>query len=300
MSANSLKRAVIFAHYDRDGLVDDYVLYYLSSLRKVCGFIVFVSTAELSQAELGKVQNLAEVVIKRENVGHDFFSYKAGLDELRKHAPESYSEVILCNDSVYGPLYPMEEMFAAMERTGADFWGVTEAQELAHHLQSYFLVFRRSVLQSAPFLDFWAAMAPLSDRAEIVRRYEVGLSQLLEARGFKAAAYVKAGAFSSRGYARLMAARLKKLFTMPRAELRSKLGKFFSGASSMHPNPTFTLWRELLVEKRNPFLKISLLRYNPAGVKIEDYPEIIKNATVYDARLIAKHLARVEPSGPKI
>ena len=87
---------------------------------------------------------------------------------------------------------------------------------------------------------------------------------------------------------------------MPREELVSKLGKFFSGASSMHPNPTFTLWRELLVEKRNPFLKISLLKYNPAGVKTENYPEIIKTATAYDPQLIIKHLARVAPSGPKL
>ena len=294
------KRMAVFAHYDRDGIVDDYVIYYLTSLRKVSDFIVFVSTAELSPKELGKAQCLVNVAIQRENLGHDFFSYKTGFDELKKRGLHSCSEVILCNDSVYGPLYPIEEMFTAMERTDADFWGVTESHEMAHHLQSYFMVFRRSVFLSAAFLGFWAYMEPLSDRVEIVRRYEVGLSQLLEVHGFRFAVFVKAGAFSSLGYMRLMVSRFKRLFTLSREEVRYKLNKFFRGASSMHPNPTFTLWRELLVEKRNPFLKISLLKSNPAGVKIVNYPEVINNATAYDAQLISKHLARVGFSGHSI
>jgi len=288
------KRAAVFAHYDRDGIVDEYVLFYLSSLRKMCDFVVFVSTAALSAAELGKVQSLADVAITRENIGHDFFSYKAGLAELEKNGLENYSGIILCNDSAYGPLYPLEEMFASMENSDADFWGVTESYEITHHIQSYFLVFRKAVFLSEAFLNFWTAMVLVNDRFEVVRRYEIGLSRLLEENGVRSAAYVNAGAYNFLGYVRLIFSKFKKLYTLPWKVTRLKLNNLVQRPSSIYPNPTFTLWKELLIKRRNPFLKISLFRYNPAGVEIGDYSETIKNATNYDVQLIAKHLVRVK------
>ena len=288
------KRAAVFAHYDRDGIVDDYVLFYLSSLRKMCDRVVFVSTAALSAAELGKVRSLADVAITRENAGHDFSSYKAGLAELEKTGLETYSEIIMCNDSAYGPLYPLEEMFASMENSDADFWGVTESREISHHIQSYFLVFRRAVFLSEIFSNFWAAMVPVQDRFEVVRRYEVGLARLLEENGFTSAAYIKAGAYNFLGYVRLMLSKFKKLRTLPWEIVWLKVKGLARRPSSVYPNPTFTLWEELLITRRNPFLKISLFRYNPAGVEIDNYPETIKSVTHYDAQLITKHLARVK------
>ena len=288
------KRAAIFVHYDRDGLVDDYVLFYLSSIRKVCNLIVFVSTAALSEAELEKTRSLADAVIIRENVGHDFFSYKTGLEELKKRGLENYPEIILCNDSVYGPLYPIEEMFATMENSDADFWGVTDSREITHHIQSYFMVFRKSVFLSEAFLNFWATMVPVSDRFEVVRRYETGLSRLLEMNTYKSAVYVNAGAFAFLACLRFILAKFNKIRTLSWKASRLKLTNLARRPSSIYPNPTFALWKELLVKRRNPFLKVSLFRENPAGVNIADFPETIKNATNYDVQLITKHLARVK------
>lgn len=287
-------RAAVFAHYDREGIVDDYVLFYLSSLRRLCDFIVFVSTADLSPGELGKAGNLADVAIKRENAGYDFFSYKVGLYELKKRGLENYFEIILCNDSVYGPLYPIEEMFASMEKSDADFWGVTDSREIAHHIQSYFIVFRRPVFLSGLFSGFWAAMAPISDRIEVVRQYEAGLSQLLEANGFRPSAFVNPGVFNILGYVRLIIYKIKKLLGMSWEEIQPRLNNLGRGLAQIHPNPTLTLWKELLVKRRNPFLKIALFTHDSAGVEMEDYPETIKNATAYDEQLITRHLARVK------
>ena len=38
-----MKRVVIFAHYDKDNIVDDYVIYYLKALKEVASEIIFVS-----------------------------------------------------------------------------------------------------------------------------------------------------------------------------------------------------------------------------------------------------------------
>ena len=47
----SRKYLCVFAHFDRDGLVEDYVVYYLSKLEKLGCEIVFVSTAESMETE---------------------------------------------------------------------------------------------------------------------------------------------------------------------------------------------------------------------------------------------------------
>ena len=38
-----MKRAVVFAHYDKDNIVDDYVIYYIKALKEIAETIIFVS-----------------------------------------------------------------------------------------------------------------------------------------------------------------------------------------------------------------------------------------------------------------
>lgn len=288
-----IKRAIIFVHYDKDNIIDSYVLRYLSALKPLGYPLIFISTSKLSTNELGKITNIVNAAITRENIGYDFYSYKVGLDELNKHFPGHYSEIVLCNDSVYGPLFPLEEMCSAMEGRAADFWGVTDAHEIAHHIQSYFMVFRRGVLDSKYFNGFWASMQPISDRLEVVRRYEVGLTQLLEKSGFLPDVYISTSDLNAKGYILGIYAKAAKLSHMTLNEFKAKMTKVVAGRSSIHPNPTFILWEDLLVKKRNPFIKVSLLKSNPAGVDIHDYRNILAKNTDYDVDLIVRHLGRM-------
>ena len=36
-------RLAVFAHYDHDGIIDDYVVYYLQAFRALCEHLIFVS-----------------------------------------------------------------------------------------------------------------------------------------------------------------------------------------------------------------------------------------------------------------
>ena len=53
-----MRRAVVFAHYDKDNLIDDYVVYYVRALKKAGCDVVFVSCKELAQTELEKLNGL--------------------------------------------------------------------------------------------------------------------------------------------------------------------------------------------------------------------------------------------------
>lgn len=292
---DKLKRALVFVHYDRHDRVDDYVLYYLDSARACFEYIVFVSTSVLSGTEIEKVQKRVDKLICRENVGYDFYSYKVGLEEVSRNGLDSYFEVVLCNDSVYGPLYPLAEMLAAMKDLDVDFWGVTDSTDIHHHLQSYFLAFRKKALLSPAFKNFWNDLRIETEKWEIIRKYEVGLTSTLESAGLKNAAFVKLDELFVQTHKRLFLLRLRKMFRMPVRDVLKKLSKILANIQAASAvNPTHLLWRELITKKRMPFIKIGLLRDNPMGLSIEDYERVIRDNTSYDVSLIRKHLARIK------
>lgn len=150
----SFHKLCVFAGYDRDCLIDYHVIYYLRKLHELGCEIVFVSTAEgINPRETEKIRPFCRRVIVRENIGYDFGPWKVGLeyvDDVKR-----FSCVILANDSVYGPLQDLRQVFSQMETTNADFWGITDSWRYQHHLQSYFLVFRTRALHSKEFQEFW-------------------------------------------------------------------------------------------------------------------------------------------------
>ncbi|MGD0278248.1 MAG: rhamnan synthesis F family protein [Smithella sp.] len=186
--SNSISRLCLFAHFDKDNIIDEYVIFYLRDIRKVASKIIFISTSSLSPEMTATLGNICDSIIIKKNEGYDFASWHAAL-KLEKL--ENYDELILCNDSVYGPFFPLKQIFSEMTGVECDFWGMTSNYDIAYHVQSYFLVFRKSVLASRVFQEFWENMEISQSKANVVRSCEVGLSQILLNAGFKNSTYVQ-------------------------------------------------------------------------------------------------------------
>lgn len=262
----------IFAHFDRDSIVDDYVIFYLRALDELGCETVFVSTAEeLGTAEIGKVIPFCRQFIVKRNVGYDFASWRTGFEAVGELS--AFDRLIIANDSVYGPLQDLREVFAEMDDRQPDFWGITDSLRYGRHLQSYFIVFGRPVLQSSVFKEFWQQLPDYRSKHVVVIRGEVGLTRRLAAAGFRFAAHNP----------------IKQVCTnMPalRGGMRGiLLGRRF--------NPTHIGWQALL-RAACPFLKIQLLRDNPKRLAgLDRWDEIVKDVSDYDTGLILHHLERV-------
>lgn len=267
----------VFAHFDRDHVIDDYVVYYVQRLHELGCEIVFVSTAEhLSAAEIDKVRPYCHRVLVRENVGHDFGSWKVGLATIVDL--DRYRRLILANDSVYGPLHDLAGVFTAMEQTGADFWGITDSHRYRHHLQSYFLVFNGPVLRHAAFRRFWNRLPFYAFKHVVVWRGEIGLSGALQRAGFRLRAFCD--------YAGLRSTRREEVARLERLHWRGRPA-----------NPMFLLWRFLLQDQRCPLLKVAPLRDRPAHIPdVDDWPTVVGATSDYDTAIIRRHLARVGAS----
>lgn len=247
-------RACIFAHYDKDNMVDDYVYYYLNELLAVVQKLVFVTVSDISKKDVERLKGLNIEVIKRKNIGYDFYSYKVGIQRLDLSI---YTELIICNDSTFGPLIPMKDIFDKMENSKCDFWGITDSRQIDYHLQSYFLVFRKKILKSHVFFDFWNQLKILEDKNEIIKRYEIGISQVLLKKNYRTQAYIDYRINKKDNMVRL----LKGLMQKPHKFFKLMISpyRYFSTSTKKNGNSSLNFWDTLLIKYQLPFIKKSLI-----------------------------------------
>ncbi|MEI0566363.1 rhamnan synthesis F family protein [Brachyspira pulli] len=178
-----MKRLVVFAGYDKDNIIDDYVIYYIKELKKIAD-IIYVSDCNMLDNELQKISDYCLHIINGRHEEYDFGSYKRGyLYAKENNLLNNYDYLILCNDSCYGPLFNFQEIVKNMENKNTDVWGMfycLQDKENDEHLQSYFLAIKSKVYLSEYFDNFLSSVKKEKDKWEVVRKYEIGLGILLK------------------------------------------------------------------------------------------------------------------------
>lgn len=226
----------VFSSFSRRR-VAEYVYHYLAEIQAAGCDIVFVSTSpELDPADIERLCGLCVKLIHRENRGYDFYSWKTGL-RLYPDYPR-HRGVLLLNDSVVGPFAPFSEILERAESSAYDLVGLTESTDIDWHLQSYFLLVKARPATAALLLAFFARVKPYSYKRTIIERYELGFSALAQKACSVGTLYPSA--------------------SIPWAQDPGE-GKKAS------LNPTLELWRELIVGRRFPFVKKSLLSEPSVG-----------------------------------
>ena len=186
-----MKRVAIFASYSKDGIIPEYVLYYLQGLKMVAEEIVFVADSDVQPGEEDKLKGLVRYSKCGRHGCYDFGSYRIGFEWAEKNGVlDDADELILCNDSCYGPAYPFEKVFAEMNKKECDFWGMVESHEMKTHLQSYFLVFKKAVFQSSSFKEYVHSFEKQEDFWGYVKKYETNFAGHLSEAGFTFASYI--------------------------------------------------------------------------------------------------------------
>jgi lipopolysaccharide biosynthesis protein len=275
-----MKRLVIYAHYGVSAKIARHVFYFIGELRTLGFEICFVSNSPVSPESQRELSPLCEKFIQRENNGFDFAMWQAGLAEYNLCKVE---ELLLTNSSIIGPLRPLAPLWKNPAVKECDFWGLTDNDEHGLHLQSYFLVFRRQVIHSASFKEFWSSVQPYQDKNEVIQKYEIGLTRRLEEAGFKWRAI-----FTQK--------RLWSLF-LRRRSLRKKIGDWYYERALPGRNTT-TLLPDLLLKCGMPFVKAALLCERPMQVSPKVAFELLETSDLPAEVLEDLHLKKsFKPTG---
>lgn len=271
-----MKRLLIYVTYDRQNIIDDYVGYFLSCMQLVADYIAVVCNMPKVEKGLCNLSEYADEIFYRENVGLDAGGFKdmlctfLGWDKVKQ-----YDELILVNDSFYGPFDDIRRIFTEMESRNLDFWGVMKRGPGEYgltgndpeHILSFFYVFQAPLLHKKEFRDYWESMPYYKDYMTVVKKYERQLTKHFADLGYAYDTYSD---------------------TEPN-ESSKRRNQFFQ---------CDYLSYEMIAKRNFPFLKRKQLAYNTLHNQTQENLALsidyIDRHTDYDVNLIWKNLIRTQ------
>lgn len=111
-----IKRYAIYVFYDKEGIVDEYNDVFLRGLKEEVSHLLVICNGKICPEGKKRLEAIADEVLVRKNTGYDVTAYKEGILRPGFNKLAEYDEVITCNNTMYGPLYPFSEMFRTMAK----------------------------------------------------------------------------------------------------------------------------------------------------------------------------------------
>lgn len=194
MKKDEINRMCIYLTYDKDNIVDRYISYILKELKKCVSYLVVVCNELEVIYDKNILESYANQIIYRGNIGFDAGGFKDALcNYIGWDKIYEYDELVLVNDSFFGPFRPLEDIFEEMDKQDVDFWGLIKHGErkdkklfyTPEHIQSFFIVVRRNMLHSKEYRDYWEQLPYFKTFIDTVRNYEVKMTSHFKELGFQ-------------------------------------------------------------------------------------------------------------------
>ena len=189
-----MKRLSIYFFWDKDGVVSDYVLYQLREMRKFVSESCLVVNGSLNEVGMAVVKEVVDTILVRDNVGMDAAAYQHAIRHYGYERLCEYDELILWNYTCYGPFGSFGDIFDKMDHVDCGFWGLGRWPTYAphreyHHIPSYFCGYRKSLLKSSLFSEYWEKLGDTSTYDLSVRNHEQLQTPYYEEKGVKTAVW---------------------------------------------------------------------------------------------------------------
>lgn len=220
----AVRRICLFAAYDRDGIVDDYVVDYVRELARHCD-VYYLADCDMRPGELDKLAPHAKGAWAERHGEYDFGSYSRLARRVGWERLAECDELLLVNDSCY-LLRSLDDVFARMDARACDWWGLQatkgmlatrrnpanrfrrpipmpvvrgsllEAFERDYqydfHVGSYFVAYRRPVIADGHFRRLLDSVGPQDSKKALIQKYEIGFTRHLVARGYSFDTFIDA------------------------------------------------------------------------------------------------------------
>ena len=288
--ATAGRRIAFFVHHSVSGAISALVIGQLRVYRELNFDVVFISnSAKVESEDWARASEHCWKMMRRENAGLDFGAWRDAAEWLLSDV-EPPEELLLANDSVLGPLQPLDPLVQHARAQTHGLVGLTESWQGGVHLQSYFLLAlgRRATSDVIKFLKL---LRLSSSKWVLVQRGEFGLTRYMARRDHRVMALF--------GYLDTLQAVLKSM--EERDYIRSLMPAKFSNGDDPEKmysilvrwplNPTVHLWRGLLNTRKFPFIKASVLRTRPSPVpQVSQWTELVERLDPQMPKLIQDHL----------
>lgn len=259
-----MERLLLYVHFNKFNDISEHVLYQLEKMRPLFSKVVFISNSPLTPNQVQELKDdLVDEVLLRKNIGFDFAALRDGMKLEGFEKLKAYDSITFMNDTCFGPLWDLEPIYRRFEKDEqVDFWGMTnfrQTKDFSEHIQSYYLSFKKNVVNSTVFQDFWQQIQDYTNVQDVIEHYETQVTTNLTQAGF----------------------RYRTVFDTLQADDTGMLYPDFS-----YYNPT------AILKHRVPFIKVKTIG---ASEGLTPYIlEDIERSTDYPVDLIVKHMSRID------
>ena len=175
------KICTILATYSMDGTIPPKVIHALEEYGKVSDYIILVGDYKLkNRAEYNKVRKYVNCAYHIRHHQYDVGSWSRAIKYLVSTKKlDEFEYLILVNDSVYGPIFPLSDLYSRMDSKNTDFWGMSINYDPNKHIQSFFYAFRKKVFEDGLFQNIFNTVPATLTWDTAINQYELTITPTL-------------------------------------------------------------------------------------------------------------------------
>lgn len=196
------KRALVYVIFESENRLQEYKLRFLQALSPLMDDVIVIVNGQLHVEDVNKLEPYGQVLI-RDNKGYDTAAFREGIFALGKDKLKDYDQLFLVNDTNIGPMRDLSQVCQEMTDKHLDFWGISFGEEqedvtkenpygyIPKHLQSYFLVIEKLMLNDDAFYEYWTHLTDTDSRDKAIGRHETRFTKYFSDLGYRFDAVVQ-------------------------------------------------------------------------------------------------------------
>ena len=175
----------LFVSYTPKPKVKSYVAHYIQALKNQGIDVILILNTdfpELPIENLAYNPNISGLCI-RENKGFDFGAWSQVMAQVNS---TNFDRIYWVNDSLFGPLKInlFDAMIDRIKQSKSDLVGLTKNGAGEEHLQSFFLVFNKRLLENSIFWGYVTSLWSFPTKSLVIEFYELRLTRFVKDLGF--------------------------------------------------------------------------------------------------------------------
>ena len=196
------KRALVYVIFESENRLQEYKLRFLQALSPLMDDVIVVVNGQLHVDDVNKLEPYGQV-LTRDNKGYDTAAFREGIFAFGKDKLKDFDQLFLVNDTNIGPMRDLSQICQEMTDKHLDFWGISFGEEqedvtkenpygyIPKHLQSYFLVIEKLMLNDDAFYSYWTDLTDTDSRDKAIGRHETRFTKYFADLGYRFDAVVQ-------------------------------------------------------------------------------------------------------------
>ena len=196
------KKALVYVIFESEARLQEYKLRFLQALAPLVDDVIVVVNGQLHDDDINTLGVYGKV-LTRDNEGYDTAAFREGIFAFGKDKLKDYDQLFLVNDTNIGPMRDLSQVFQEMADKQLDFWGISFGEEqedvtkenpygyIPKHLQSYFLVIEKLMLNDDAFYSYWTDLTDTDSRDKAIGRHETRFTKYFADLGYRYDAVVQ-------------------------------------------------------------------------------------------------------------